>query len=296
MSNHDNRTLGCSRKQFGAGILSVVLCMVLALPYTASHCLGSEQPKPKRAPSGTHGTSSVGEFVEAVWHIFSSGGELRVEIGEYLKELECWFDLVFAMQLEFAAHWSRESAEALLQTLAKNPNAESFLGTFETWRAIVERDKESLRGRWGEGVDVDIRMIRAKLTLPIADNDSEVLVIDAGEAISISDAEGIVVEIANYYLSRHDQLPEPNEKGFTEKDTPITFLCLQLHFARKVRAGTSVVEKTAEKGVPTAQIWIVYDVVKKPESGGSGQHGLVQHVDIRRCELAYESGAWRTVK
>ena len=81
-----------------------------------------------------------------------------------------------------------------------------------------------------------------------------------------------------------------------QKDTPITFLCFQLHFARKVRLGTSVVEKTAEKDVPTAQIWIVYDVVKKPESGGSGQHGLVQHVDIQRCELAYESGAWRTVK
>ena len=132
-------------------------------------------------------------------------------------------------------------------------------------------------------------MVEAKLTVPIAGSS---YLYTVGEPMAVSDAKDILVDLADgYSLSPGKLATFANDGTSVSGETgPVMFLRLQLSYVQTLASQVAAKQKTP---LPTAQIWIVYEIADKAGGKNSGSAGLVQDLATQRCELVYRNGSWK---
>ena len=143
--------------------------------------------------NGPHGTSSILQRILA-WKT-----ELSKGLDKALINVECGLQLYDAMRFGFAAEWQEEHAKRSEHDLAKDAKAKPFLTTWHTWQALVRQGQQSLQVQSREGHDVCIRMVEAVVTIPVAESKDDLGTLQAGDAISASQADAILSELVDQY-------------------------------------------------------------------------------------------------
>lgn len=273
-------------RPYGRGLLTVI-CVAFCLLDTSR----ADERELAASPQGAANTTS---FVD---QIMKWGHELGGGIGKRMADAECCCELYDAMRLQLATVWDRESAERLMGTLSREPKAKQFLGTVEMWRGIVEHVEQSLQKKLDGDARLQIRMVRARFDLPVASDESEVDVIDGAEAVSPSSVRGVLADLTSAYTSVNEESREPDRNGdsCSEQMGRMSLLCVQLNITQKATSHVGATGRMEQAAVPTAWIWIVYDVLKRPGLQRPDQREVLKHVDVQLCKLVYESGGWKHV-